>query len=280
MRVPSFFYRLDEKQNRRELNYMQDLLDIRFRRCSLKLADLKDPKTVLSRMNYCARGLLGMAKAGRVVIKDPIAILSADVLCNNLDMKPLFMVREPAACISSLYIRKWRTDFRPLLKQRDRLSEIIPDEMDRLTFLIDNPDHDMIDNASFVWRFSNAAIVNYLRHNTEWSVTRHEDLIEDPIHAFRKLFARLGFPWSDDTRDFIESLNSSPTKDSSGKNADDASDKSDSNQEIPKIFNIKRDLTDIKTVARDRLTSAQRLKIRKNTEDIQEQLTELIDSRN
>ena len=82
MRVPSFFYRLDEKQNRRELNYMQDLLDIRFRRCSLKLADLKDPKTVLSRMNYCARGLLGMAKAGRVVIKDPIAILSADVLCN------------------------------------------------------------------------------------------------------------------------------------------------------------------------------------------------------
>ena len=283
MRVPEFFYRLDKEKNERELKYMQDLIDIRFRRCSLKLFDLNKPKTVLSRMNYCVKGLLGMAKADRAVIKDPIAIMSADVLSRNLNMKPLFMVREPAACVSSLYIRNWRTDFEPLWKQRDRLSEIIPDEIDQLKLLIDKPDHDMIDNASFVWRFCNSAIINYLKQNSEWAVTRHEDLIEDPIAAFKQLFDKLEIPWNSDTSTFIESLNSTSSDDSSDKEAGekpDSSGKMNDKEEIPVIFNIKRDLGKIKTVANDRLTSSQQLKIKKNTEDVNEQLLELIEARN
>lgn len=282
LRVPEFFYRLDKKKNERELKYMQELLDIKHRRCSLKLFDLRYPKTVLSRMNYCAKGLLGMAKADRAVIKDPIAIMSADILCNNLNMKPLFMVREPAACVSSLYIRNWRTDFRPLLKQIDRLSEIIPDDIDQLKFLADNPDHDMIDNASFVWRVCNVAIIHYLKQNSEWAVTRHEDLIDDPIAAFKKLFEMFEFPWNGETQAFIQSLNSSPSDNSSEEEAHgehDSSDEKKNQKDIPVIFNIKRDLGKIKTVANDRLTSSQQLKIKKSTEDVHEQLMELIEAR-
>ncbi|MCH2141319.1 MAG: sulfotransferase, partial [Phycisphaerales bacterium] len=193
LRVPCFFYRLAEDKNARELKYMQDLINIKYRRCSIRLCDLKFPKTALSRMKYCSQGLLGMVKADRAVIKDPIAIMSADILCRHLNIKPLFMVREPAACVSSIYIRNWRTDFRLLNPYTDRLEEIIPGEIDQLKKLAENPDHDLIENAAFVWRISNLAIIRYLEQNPDWIITRHEDLVEDPISAFRNLFDEFDF---------------------------------------------------------------------------------------
>ncbi|MCH2161414.1 MAG: sulfotransferase [Phycisphaerales bacterium] len=277
VRLPEFFYRIDEKGNARELKLMEQLVDVQIRRCSVKLSDARHPKILLSRMKMCATGLLGRIDAQRVVIKDPIAILSADILCKNMNIKPLFMVRDPAACVSSLYIRNWRTDFTPMLKQRDRLESLLPGEMDRLQHLVENPDHDLIDNAAFLWRISNQAIIRYIKQNPDWSITRHEELIKDPISAFKALFEQLDFPWTDHTRSFIENLNTTTPgePDGSGISSNEDPESRNRRKDIPQIFNIQRDLNRIRTVAKERLKESQLNRIQELTQDVFEEISML-----
>ena len=40
--------------------------------------------------------------------------------------------------------------------------------------------------------------------NPEWPVVWHEDLVASPVERFGALFERLGLPWNDDTRAFLE----------------------------------------------------------------------------
>ena len=51
------------------------------------------------------------------IVKDPIAVFSADWLSKTYDMNVLVMIRHPAAFCSSLKIKNWKFDFNNLLDQ-------------------------------------------------------------------------------------------------------------------------------------------------------------------
>ena len=61
-------------------------------------------------------------------------------------------------------------------------------------------EHDIVDQASLLWRMIYAVLLEYRRAHPDWIVVRHEDLALDPVGGFANLYRRLGLGYSEDIR--------------------------------------------------------------------------------
>lgn len=130
----------------------------------------------------------------RPLLKDPIALMSAEWLAERFGMQTVVMIRHPAAFASSLKRLSWRFDFQnwrdqPLLR-RDLIGPF------------DGPieefaarEHDIVDQAILMWNVLHHVIAGYEERHPEWSFVRHEDLSEEPLKGFRELFDELDLAW-------------------------------------------------------------------------------------
>ena len=66
---------------------------------------------------------LPFLRTGRLIIKDPIAALSADWLYNNFDLKVMVLVRHPGAFVASLKRLNWTFPFSHFLEPQQLLEE-------------------------------------------------------------------------------------------------------------------------------------------------------------
>ncbi|MGH2540831.1 MAG: sulfotransferase, partial [Actinomycetota bacterium] len=101
---------------------------------SAELRSLRSPKDV-ARMLRDRRAMQGAAQAGaRALLKDPIALFSAEWLVDRFDAEPIVLIRHPAAFASSIVQHGWRHPLGDFLAQpllmRDRL-ESERDEIER-----------------------------------------------------------------------------------------------------------------------------------------------------
>ena len=130
----------------------------------------------------------------RPLLKDPIALLSAEWLAERFGMQTVVMIRHPAAFASSIKRLSWRFDFQnwrdqPLL-QRDLIGAYegpIREFAER--------EHDIVDQAILMWNVLHHVIGGYEERYPDWSFVRHEDLSEEPLKGFRELFDKLDLTW-------------------------------------------------------------------------------------
>jgi hypothetical protein len=123
----------------------------------------------------------------RPLVKDPIAIFSAEWLAHNFDMDVLVMIRHPAAFCSSLKIKNWNHDFSHFLKQPALMerylghfrSEIVNASESQL---------DVIDQAILLWNCIHHTIFIFSKIHKSWVFEKHEDLSINPISGFRDIF--------------------------------------------------------------------------------------------
>jgi hypothetical protein len=130
----------------------------------------------------------------RPLLKDPIALMSAEWLAERFDMQTVVMIRHPAAFASSIKRLSWRFDFQnwrdqPLL-QRDLLG---PYEGQIREFA--EREQDIVDQAILMWNVLHHVIRGYEERHPEWAFVRHEDLSEEPLKGFRELFEKLDLAW-------------------------------------------------------------------------------------
>lgn len=138
----------------------------------------------------------------RPLLKDPIAVFSAEWLAETFDMDVLVLVRHPAAFCSSIKIKNWNHDFNSFLKQPELMSRYLTPYYDDITFAATS-NISLIDQGILLWNCIHHVINQYkLKHNL-WILERHEDLSKDPVAGFERLYGQFKLPFDDAIRSAI-----------------------------------------------------------------------------
>jgi hypothetical protein len=153
----------------------------------------------------------------RPLLKDPIAVFSAEWLASTFDMDIVVMIRHPAAFASSLKRLNWTHDFSHFLAQpllmRDYLQPFEAEIREYST-----REHDVIDQAALLWRLIYHVVAEYQKKHTNWVFLRHEDISRKPVDSFENLFHQLDLEFTDSVRrEVLEYSDSSNPKEAPGK---------------------------------------------------------------
>jgi sulfotransferase family protein len=127
----------------------------------------------------------------RPLMKDPIALLSAEWLAATFDMDVVVLIRHPAAFAASLKRLGWRHSFATFFDENGALPEVVrPYETD-----IREQAHrpgDGLAQAAVLWRLLYGAVDGYRERHPDWTFLRHEDASLEPVATFELLYERLG----------------------------------------------------------------------------------------
>lgn len=135
----------------------------------------------------------------RALIKDPIALLSAEWLAAAWSAQVVVMVRHPAAFAGSLKVKDWTFDFANLLEQPLLMEgplQPFQDEIQRFT----HEEHDIVDQAALLWTVLYDVVDQLRARHPAWIVIKHETIARAPEPAFRKLYATLDLPFTEAVR--------------------------------------------------------------------------------
>jgi hypothetical protein len=142
-------------------------------------------------------------RGARALIKDPIALMSAEWLADRFQAEIVALIRHPCAFVASIKRMNWWFRFENLYSQpllmRDLLGEY-EEPMRRL----DATEHDLIDNGALTWTVIHHVIRVFQERHPDWIYVRHEDLASDPIGQYEALYGRLGLEMSPAARATIE----------------------------------------------------------------------------
>jgi hypothetical protein len=133
----------------------------------------------------------------RPLLKDPMALFSAEWLADRFNTDVVILIRHPAAFISSIKRMSWPPhDFSQFLKQpllmRDHL---YPFEKEIKEFV--EHEHDVIDRGILLWRMFYHVVDKYRKEHNNYIFVRHEDLSLRPVEEFKKLFDQLNVEFTE-----------------------------------------------------------------------------------
>jgi len=135
----------------------------------------------------------------RPLMKDPLALFSAEWLAETFDMQVVVMIRHPAAFVASLKNKDWRFDFNNFLEQpllmRDHLSPFEEAIRGQVA-----GGGSLIDQAILLWRIIHQTILGFRERHSDWVFLRHEDLSREPAAGFEFLFSQLNLNFLDEVR--------------------------------------------------------------------------------
>jgi hypothetical protein len=160
------------------------------------VATLREPRRAALFGLDLARSLPLRVRRPRPLIKDPIALFSAEWLARTFDMDVVVMIRHPAAFASSIKRLNWRFEFRDWLAQDDLVRDHLARWHDEMHDAWANK-VDVIEHAIIMWNAIHDVVDGMRQRHPEWSFVRYEDLAESPLEGFRALYDACGLAWSD-----------------------------------------------------------------------------------
>ena len=184
------------------------------------------------------------------LIKDPICLTAVEWIHKRWKSKNVFLIRHPAAFVSSLLRLNWRFNFENFIKQPELINRFLkPYESD-----INSPPEDFISEASLIWLCTTKIIIDYQEIYPNWIYIRHEDLSYNPIKEFKLLFKKLELPYTSKVKSLIKAT-------SHHTNPSEVSDKS-------KVHQLQRNSKENIKNWKKRLTNKEIKRIRDMTEHI------------
>jgi hypothetical protein len=134
-------------------------------------------------------------KHRRPLMKDPIALYSAEWLADTYQMDVVVMIRHPAAFVASVKRLDWQFDFHNLLRQEALIQNLLPEFREQIETYSASPPS-IIDMAIAQWRMAYTLAERYRERHPDWHFIRHEDLSLDPINRYHEVCSKLSIPWS------------------------------------------------------------------------------------
>jgi hypothetical protein len=141
----------------------------------------------------------------RPLVKDPIAIFSAEWLANRFGMDVVVLIRHPAAFAGSLKKANWRYPFEHFLKQPLLMDQHLNDYRSEIEEYAKN-EKNIIDQSILLWNLIHFMILKYRTKNEKWNFIKHEELSRNPIDEYSKLYQTLGLQFS---RNVLEKIKES-----------------------------------------------------------------------
>jgi Sulfotransferase family len=160
------------------------------------------PKDVARTFRDFARALSLRWRHPRPVMKDPIALLSADWLARRFGMDVVVLIRHPAAFASSLKRLGWRHSFATFLDD-GTIPDVISPYEDEVRKQAQEPG-DHLAQAALLWRLLYNAVDGYREQHPDWIFLRHEDASLDPLATFVRLYEQLGLELTAEAKGEIE----------------------------------------------------------------------------
>lgn len=157
--------------------------------------------------------LLSSLKSDYCLIKDPIALMSADWFQKTFQAKVIITIRHPAAFVASLKVKNWRFDFSNFLSQdllMNRFMNPYHEEMETIV----SRDADIVEQGALLWRILHQVIFSYKESKSpDYYFARHEDLSLNPEQEFMDIFAFLGIEMNEQVVEKIKETTTSKTLD-------------------------------------------------------------------
>jgi len=148
-------------------------------------------EVLLEFIRFSLSRILGL----RPLLKDPLAVFSAEWLASTFNMNVVVMIRHPAAFVSSVKRLGWKHPFSHFLAQpllvKEHLHPFIVEIEEYAT-----REHDIVDQAALLWNLIYHMIEKYQERYEDWIFVRHEDLSQEPLTGFHFLFDRLDLEFS------------------------------------------------------------------------------------
>ena len=126
----------------------------------------------------------------RPLMKDPIALLSAEWLARRFGMEVVVLIRHPAAFAASLKRLGWKHSFATFLDE-GRIPDVLAPFEAEIREQAREPGEILVQ-AALLWRLLYNAVDGYRERHPDWVFLRHEDASLDPVATFEGLYARLG----------------------------------------------------------------------------------------
>jgi hypothetical protein len=200
-------YRLICAEN--EASYLEPLQRLaRFEYPLLReLAAVRSSKDVVRVAQRAARFTRAAAFRQRPLFKDPFAVFSVEWFEARLGCRTIVSVRHPAAVVSSVKRLGWAFDSEYLLGQPylvDRWLTRFPGEHRALR----RRPATILEQISILWATIYAVVLACAEANPRLILVRHEDICQDPLGVFRRLYAAVGVPWGPRAEQAIRSSSS------------------------------------------------------------------------
>lgn len=166
------------------------------------LKRLRQIRTLRGLYHYM-RDIVSCLYSERTVIKDPIAIMSAEWLYNNFNVDVVVLIRHPAAFVASIKVKDWQHDFNDYLNQGFLMNNLLKDYEDLIVEYSKNK-KDIIDQGILLWNTIHDVIEYYKsKYGEEWHFVKHEDLSLHPHEEFKKMFSKIDLFFNSDVEDYI-----------------------------------------------------------------------------
>ncbi|WP_299228484.1 sulfotransferase [uncultured Psychroserpens sp.] len=159
------------------------------------------------------------SRSKRPLIKDPLALMSSAFIAEKLNAKVVVSVRHPAAFVASIIRKNWKFDFNNFANQERLLDEhlfpykeaIISCSKKRLP---------LVDEAILLWNIIYSFTSKLQdKYKDDWYFVKHEDLSEDPVEEYRKLFQYLSLEFNEIIVSQIQKSTSGEIQDVLNRNA-------------------------------------------------------------
>ena len=126
------------------------------------------------------------------VIKDPIANLLTEYLYLHFGVKPVIIIKHPLSLVASLKRVDWWPNLGEINDQPHLIEDYFWDEAD---FLIREWSDPILTSAAY-WRAIHKVLLAQKDKYSDWQVITHEELSQNPVAIFHRLYQKLGLSWS------------------------------------------------------------------------------------
>lgn len=127
----------------------------------------------------------------RPLLKDPLALFSAEDLAERFDLEVVCMIRHPLAFCSSLKKWNWRFPFSHLLEQPMLMERHFQEEALEIREF-SRTEQPVIAQAALLWRLFHKVIRTYQARHPDWHFARHSEMVGDPLPRFNQIYQKLG----------------------------------------------------------------------------------------
>lgn len=156
-----------------------------------------------------AGGLVKQAKRfvkrrrNTLLIKDPLALLSADHLARAYDMKVVCMIRHPLSFCGSIKKWNWAFPFADFLAQPTLMADHFAGYRAQIERFAQH-EQDIVDQGILLWNTLHSVIKSYRDNHPDWVFLRHEEATQQPDALFREAYERVGLPFTEQVRQALQ----------------------------------------------------------------------------
>lgn len=199
--LPHWFIYLTEENAAPYERAVEDLLALRYPLRSLVRA--RSPRQLAQQLPELGRSAVYRVQRRRTLLKDPMALFSAEWLARRFRMDVVVMVRHPAAFVSSIKKLNWGFDYeRNWLAQELLMRDLLGPWAE--SFRGYRGEVDLVGEGIVMWNAMYDVVRGYRERHPEWHFVKHDDLAADPVAGFRDLYGRLGLRWDERARAEVE----------------------------------------------------------------------------